>query len=177
MRRFTILGLALVLTAGAALAQAPPMPKPGPEHQRLHYFLGHWKHEGEMKAGPWGAGGKFTSNDHAHMLGNFFVASRSEGNGPMGSFEEMAFLGYDQKHKVYTYDAFASSGEHEHSTGTVSGKTWTWTADSEMGGKMIKGRYIIEEVSPTSYTYHLDTSPDGGKTWTTMMEGKGTKVK
>ena len=95
----------------------------------------------------------------------------------MGAVTEMAFIGYDPKMKVYTYDAFASNGEHEHSTGTVSGGTWTWNADTDAGGKTIKGRYIMEESSPTSYSYHLDTSMDDGKTWATMMQGKATKVK
>ena len=160
MRTFRITGLlmALAFTAGTALAQAPPMPKAGPEHQRLHYFLGEWKNEGEMKPGPWGPGGKFTSTDDARMLGDFFVATKTEGTGPMGPMKGMSFLGYDSKQKVYTYDAFSSTGEHEESTGSVSGKTWTWTADSEMGGKMIKGRFIINQESPTAYNYHFDTS-------------------
>ena len=36
-----------------AAAQGQQPPKPGPEHQRLAYFVGKWKAEGEMKPGPW----------------------------------------------------------------------------------------------------------------------------
>ena len=51
---------AIMLSAMVAAAQNPPMPKPGPEVDKLKYFLGNWKEEGEMKPGPMGPGGKFT---------------------------------------------------------------------------------------------------------------------
>jgi hypothetical protein len=159
-------------------AQAPPpMPKPGAEQQRLRYFVGNWKSEGEMKPGPYGPGGKFSSMDEAHMLGDFYVVTNSKGTGPMGPMTEVAILGYDAKQKAYTYDAFNSMGEHERSTGHVSGKTWTWTSEEEMGGKVMKGKFVLNEVSATSYTFKFDMSTDNGKTWANMMEGKSTKVK
>jgi hypothetical protein len=167
-----------VVVANVALAQGPPpMPKAGPEQQRLHYFVGQWKHEGEMKASPWGPAGKFTSTEDAHMLGDFFVVMHSKGTGPMGAMTEEAIIGYDAKEKAYTYDDFTSMGQHEKSTGHVSGKTWTWTSDEEMGGKIVKGKFVLNEVSATSYTYKFDMSTDNGKTWANMMEGKATKAK
>ncbi len=173
-----VVGLIAVMVANVALAQGPPpMPKAGPEQQRLHYFVGNWKSEGEMKPGPYGPGGKFSSMDEAHMLGDFFLVTHSKGTGPMGPMTEEATMGYDAKQKAYTYDAFNSMGEHERSTGHVSGKTWTWTSDEEMGGKVMKTKFVLNEVSPTSYTYKLDTSSDNGKTWANMFEGKATKVK
>jgi hypothetical protein len=45
-----------------------------------------------------------------------------------------------------------------------------------MGGKKVKGRFTLKEVSPTSYTFTFDTSTDSGA-WTKVMEGKATKVK
>jgi hypothetical protein len=173
-----VVGLMAVVVANVALAQGPPpMPKAGPEQQRLHYFVGQWKHEGEMKASPWGPAGKFTSTEDVHMLGDFWVVLRSKGTGPMGAMEELAAIGYDAKQKAYTYDDFTSMGQHEKSTGHVSGKTWTWTSDEEMGGKIVKGKFVLNEVSATSYTYKFDMSTDNGKTWANMMEGKATKAK
>ena len=166
----------LVLVSGCLMAQAPPLPKPTTEHERLHYFVGEWKNEGSMKAGPWGAGGKFAGTDHNKMLGDFFLVIHSAGTGPMGTMNELAVLGFDPKEKVYTYRDYSSMGMEETSKGTVSGKTWTWFSEEEMGGKKVKGRFILTEVSPTSYTYTYDTSADGGG-WSNMMEGKATKVK
>jgi hypothetical protein len=166
----------LFLFGGLVVAQAPPTPKPTPEHQRLRYFLGEWKSEGTMKASPWGPGGKFTSTDRNTTLGDFFVVLHSEGTSPMGAMKEVAVMGYDAKEKVYTYDGFSNMGEHDVSKGTISGNTWTWLSEQEMGGKKIKGRFILKEVSPTSYTFSYDMSTDGGA-WTNVMEGKATKVK
>ena len=173
-----VVGLMAVMVANVALAQGPPPPpKPGPEQQRLHYFVGNWKNEGDMKAGPFGPAGKFTSTDEAKMLGDFFLVTHSKGTGPMGPMTEEAIIGYDAKQKAYTYDAFNSMGQHEKSTGHVSGKTWTWTSDEDMGGKVMKMKFVLNEVSAISYTYKLDMSTDNGKTWANMFEGKATKVK
>jgi hypothetical protein len=169
--------MALVVT-NIALAQAPPpAPKAGPEQQRLHYFVGQWKSEGETKAGPFGPAGKFSSMDEAHMLGDFYLVTHSKGTGPMGPGTEESIIGYDAKQKAYTYDDFSSMGQHVKASGQVSGKTWTWTSDEEMEGKVMKTRFVLNEVSATSYTYKLDTSTDNGKTWANMLEGKATKVK
>jgi hypothetical protein len=171
-------GLMAVITANVALAQAPPpMPKAGAEQQRLHYFAGNWKSEGEMKPGPFGPGGKFSSMDEAHMLGDFYVVTNSKGTGPMGPVTEVAIIGYDAKQKAYTYDDFNTIGQHEKATGNPSGKVWTWTSNEEFGGKKMLGKFVLTEVSATSYTFKFDTSTDNGKTWTNMMEGKSTKVK
>lgn len=44
-----------------------------------------------------------------------------------------------------------------------------------MGGKKIKGRYTMQEVSPTSYTFKWEMQDAEGK-WNTMMQGKATKT-
>ena len=91
-----VVGLMAVVVANAALAQAPPpMPKPGPEQQRLRFFAGQWKHEGDMKPGPFGPAGKFSSSEDAQMLGDFFLVLHSKGTSPMGAMTEETILGYD----------------------------------------------------------------------------------
>ena len=173
-----VLGLMAVMVANVALAQGPPpMPKAGAEQQRLHYFVGNWKNEGEMKASPFGPAGKFSSTDEAHMLGDFYLVTHSKGTGPMGAITEVAIIGYDAKQKAYTYDDFNTMGQHERSTGNPSGKIWTWTSNEEFGGKKMMGKFVLNEVSPTSYTYKFDMSTDNGKTWEHIMEGKATKAK
>jgi Protein of unknown function (DUF1579) len=177
MKRLIRLAVLVALAASAVLAQGPPAPKAQPEHQKLKYFVGEWKSEGEMKASPWGPGGKYTSTDHNQMLGDFYLVMHSDGSGPMGPIKEIAVMGYDARAKKYTYEGYTSIGEHDTSLGTISGSTWTWLSpEQEMGGKKMKGRFILKEVSPISYTYTFDSSTDGGA-WTNVMEGKSTKVK
>jgi hypothetical protein len=176
-RKLTVLLSSCFLAAGVATAQEKKMeaPKPGPEHKKLEYFVGDWQSEGEMKAGPWGAGGKMTGSEHCSwMPGGFFVLCHEEGTSPMGNVKGIAVSGYDPVAKAYTWNGFNSMGENENAAGSFDGKTWTYTNESMMGGKMIKGRYTIAASSPTSYDFKLETSEDG-KTWGVMMEGKVTK--
>jgi hypothetical protein len=45
-----------------------------------------------------------------------------------------------------------------------------------MGGQVIKGRYTVKQLSPTSYAFKYEMQPPGAE-WATVMEGKGTKAK
>jgi len=58
----------------------------------------------------------------------------------------------------------------------VQGNTWTWLSEEKMGGKVMKGRYTVNVVSPTSYTFKYEMASDSGE-WNAMMEGKATKSK
>ncbi len=97
------------------------------------------------------------------MPGGFFLGSHSEWKSPKGEGTELAAMGYNSQEKVYTYDAFSSMGEAEHSKGTVAGDIWTWTSDEKMGGKVMKVRFTIKELSPTSYTFKFEMVPEGGE--------------
>ena len=167
--------LGVLLLATAAFAQMD-MPKPGPEHKKLDYFVGNWTSEGDMKPGPMGPGGKMTMYERTEwMEGGFFVVIHSKfTGGGMGSGTGIAFMGYDPQEKLYTYDEFDSNGEAIHSKGTVDGDTWTWTNEMKMGPQTMKARFTMKIVSPTSYTYKFEMSPDGAK-WDLVMDGKDTK--
>jgi hypothetical protein len=94
--------------------------------------------------------------------------------GAIAKGKELSILGYDPDRKVYTYNAFNSMGEAETSTGAVDGDTWTWTSDEHMGVMIMKGRFTMKVLSPTSHTVKFELSQDGTN-WTTAMEGKATK--
>lgn len=168
-------GFLALLAAGSVQAQMAP-PSPAPELKKLDFMTGDWTAEGTINAGPGMPGGKFTQTSHAEWMdGNFFLVEHDNGDyGAMGKAKEMAIFGYDSDRKVYTYHAFSSTGEDEGSTGTVDGDTWTWTGDMKMDGAMMKGRYTMKVLSPTSYTMKYEISQDGTN-WVTAMEGKATK--
>jgi hypothetical protein len=179
MKRASTISLAVLLFAALALtAQNPPqMPKPGPEQKNLGYFVGDWKTTGDMKPGPMGPGGKFTGTEHIQwMPGGFFLVAHSQGSSAMGKESSLAVYGYDREKKVYTYDQFNSMGENVHATGTFDGKVWSWTSEMTMDGRPMKGRFILTETSPISYTFKFDMSQDGGTNWTPVMDGGGTKA-
>jgi uncharacterized protein DUF1579 len=170
-------GCALFVWAGAALAQPGGMPKPGPEVKKLGYFVGTWNTEGDMKASPFGPGGKITSTDHIEWLpGNFFIVAHSQGKGPVGPLQQLFVMGYNAEDKLYTYDGFDNMGMHDSSKGTLTGDTWVYGNESKVQGKTIKGRFTMKQVSASLYTFKFEMSGDGAK-WDLIMEGKSTKTK
>ena len=177
MTRWSGLFLAGLLFSAALFAQMGPQ-KPGPEHQKLNYFVGNWTSEGDMKPGPMGPGGKFTESGHGDWMdGGFFLVIHSDfKGGAAGNATGIAYMGYDPQEKVYTYDAFNSMGEAVHARGTIDGDTWNWTNDMKMGPQTMKARYTMKILAPDAYTFRFEMSPDGAK-WDTVMEGKATKSK
>jgi hypothetical protein len=181
MRRILLLVVCVssFAVAGLVVAQMPEgAPKPGAEHQKLAYFAGTWASEGEIKDNPIMPAGKATSKDRCEWFeGKFAIVCHSEGKGPMGPMKGIGILSYNAEENVYTYYGVDNSGMSMTTVprGSVQGDTWTYTDESMMGGKKIKSRYVIKELSPTAYTYKWELQGDGGQ-WMTVMEGKSTKT-
>jgi hypothetical protein len=169
----------LALSAGVAFAQAPAgeMPKPGPEHKKLGYFVGKWTTEGEVKANPFMPSGKMTSHDTCEWFeGGFSVVCKSEGMTPWGPQKGLGVMGYSPEEKKYTYFGIDNGPMAMTSIplGTVDGKTWTYEDAAKMGGKVVHSRYVITEQSPTAYTFSYQMQGEDGA-WMTLMEGRTTK--
>jgi hypothetical protein len=168
----------LFVAEGVISGQAPPMPKPGPEHQKLAVFVGNWTFAGEMKGGPMGPGGKMTGTDRVQwMPGNFVVERRFEGKGPMGQVSGLEVMTYDSSKKAYTYNFFDSMGSLGAGTMTVSGDRWTFTGVSSMGGKPMQERCnLVFSAGSTTLKITCEVSGDG-KSWSPIFEGVATKSK
>ncbi len=166
-----------LLLAPAALAEAPKAPKPGPEHQRLGYFVGKWKTEGTVAENPYMPGGKMSSTDDCQWFeGKFAVVCRSQGKGPSGPTRGLGIMGYSAAEKAYVYYGIENNPMTMTTVprGTVEGDTWTYSDESKMGDKVVKSRYVIKEVDKKSYTFKYEMQgPDGQ--WKTVVEGKSTR--
>ncbi|HEY6106384.1 MAG TPA: DUF1579 family protein, partial [Anaeromyxobacteraceae bacterium] len=93
--------LSLIL-APAARAEARKAPKPGPEHERLGYFVGKWKGEGTIAENPFMPTGKFSATDTCEWFeGKFAVVCKSQGKGPSGPTRGLGIMGYSAAEKVY----------------------------------------------------------------------------
>ena len=176
MRRFAVVVALVSISVGAAIAQKPEMPKPGPEHQRLGAFVGNWTFEGEMKPGPMGPGGKLTGTDRVEWTpGNFFLQRSFQGKSPMGEIQGMEVFGYDGAKKIYTFNSFDSLGMMGSGTMTVKGNTWTATGTSTIGTATMRDRCTLEfGAGGSTLTVKCETSADG-KAWNPTVEGKATK--
>ena len=173
----TFVVVAIVAAASSTvLTQAPPM-KPGPEHKRIAYFAGQWTFQGEAKASPLGPGGKISMSESCEWFaGGFQLVCRTKGTGPRGAATGQAVMSYDAGRKAYTYFAMSSLGDNIFVRGQVDGKVWTWLDESTVDGKPMKVRATVTEESPTSYSFKLEISFDGGP-MTVLEEGKATKGK
>lgn len=161
-----------------AYGQQPQTMEPGSEHQRLGYFVGTWHTVGEAKPSEMGPGGKMTFTERCEWFeGRFAVVCHSEGQSPMGPGKSMGILSYSPQEKAYTYYGVDSSGMTMTSVphGAVKGDTWTYDDEGMMGGKKVKSRVTIKEVSPTSYTFKMETLGPDGK-WVEVMESTSTKT-
>ena len=182
-KRLKVVGVCCVMSAvfgvQMAAAQAPAAPKPGPEHQRLGYFVGKWTTEGDVKASPFGPAGKVTSNDTCEWFeGRFAVVCHGDGKNPAGPTKSVGILSYSTEEKVYTYYGIDNTPMTMATVprGTVQGATWTYTDEGVMGGKKVKTRVTIKELSPSAYTFTMEMQGPDGK-FAPMMEAKSTKVK
>lgn len=172
-------GLILAQTQ-VALGESPPsqQPKPGPEVQKLAYYLGTWRGEGEAKPGPFGPGGKLSSTTTCEWFaGGFHLVCRGEEHGPTGKRTFLNIRGYDEKTKGYTEYSISDLGESEHNTGgIIVGNQRSFVFDMDMEGKPTKLRYVEVQESPTLFTYRAEASVDRGP-WTAIAEGKVTKAR
>ena len=175
--RLAHLSFALVCLSVSLAAQAPPA-KPGPEHEKLGYFVGKWNSEGELKPSPFGPGGKMTMTETCTWFeGKFVVVCHSEGKGPMGPVKGLAIMGYSNEDKTYTYYGADSMGMTSSTVprGALQDGTWTYTDEATMGGQKVKSRFTMKVQSPTAYTFSWETQGPDGK-WMSVMEGKANKA-
>jgi hypothetical protein len=173
--------LGSLLTILSQLTLAPPAiaqeSKPGPEVQKLAYYLGTWRGAGETKGGPFGPAGKLSSTTSCEWFaGGFQLVCRGEESGPTGTRKFLNIRAYDQKTQSYTEFSISSRGESEYNTGgSIVGneRTFTWT--DVMNGEPIQLRYTEVQKSPTLFSYQAEAAIEGGA-WQVIAEGNLEKV-
>ena len=176
MKKLLVVVIVLAF-AVPCLAQTAQPPKPGPEVQKLGYFIGTWKMEGERKATSTRPATKFSDTDTCEWFaGGFHVVCRGEGIGPEGTVALLRILAYDAAIKAYTVYSISSQGDSMSAKGSLTASTWTWPREGKVAGKPAKFRLTQVQELPTAYTSKAEYSVAGGP-WTVVMEGKSTKVR
>jgi hypothetical protein len=175
MHRFFVACVGLAALTAGLQAQAPPAPKPGPEHANLARFVGTWKMEGKMNPGPMGPGGLFSGTETCRLFeGGFHVVCDTSGSGAMGQMKGHMILTWDPTAKKYRHFAINNTPVAEAAEGTYSNMVWTFKSQMKEAGKTLYSTFTITETSPTSHAFDWKLSDDGKK-WATVMEGKATK--
>ena len=170
----------VLLSSGPAVlaAEAGDVLRPGPEHEKLGFFVGKWKSEGEVMENPIMPGGSFTAEDDCRWFeGKFAVVCDSEGKGPTGKMKALGIMTFSAEDQAYIYYGLDNSGMAMSSLpkGTVQGETWTYHDESSIGGVTVKSRYVIDQLSPKSYSFKWEMLGEDGS-WQTVMKGKATRT-
>ena len=137
------------------------MPKPAPEIERLGGMLyGRWdteeKHEpSEML--PQGGAGKGLETVRPGP-GGLSLISEYKSEGPMGIFSGVGITTWNPAEKAYHIHWTDNSGPGVFVlTGKWEGKDLVFTASDMMAGKKIYARHAFTEITPTTFTYTIDT--------------------
>lgn len=169
----------MLLGVGCTLAaQEPaPAPKPGPEHEKLAYYVGKWLAEGDIKASAFGPAGKFTYTETCEWLsGKFAILCKEDGNMMGGEFHSLSIMSYDAAQKTYMYFQTNNWGENEYYLGSENAGTWTWNHEGQVNSQAFRTRFVLKQVSPNDASFNFamaaGTAPLG-----VIMEGKQTRVK
>jgi Protein of unknown function (DUF1579) len=167
-----MLGILVPIAAQVTSAHALQKPQPGPEHQRLEFFVGRWQVEAEDESG-----GKFKAlNTCEWFEGHFQVICRSDVTSPDGSSKELEVLTYDAGSAAYTSYNIGSFGQSAFATGKLEGKTWQWRGEPPTKGKKTRLDFSWTETSADSYTFKVLVSVEGGPP-KTVIQGKATRMK
>jgi len=175
---FSLIVALLLGFVGILRAQdAGGLPKPGPEHEKMAYFVGKWTSDGDLKPSPYGPGGKFTFTETCEWLdGKFAILCRSEGQMVGMTVKGLSVMSYDSGERNYIYFESNSMGENTFSHGTVDGDTWTWTSESKMNGQMMHSRFTLKRLTDDSASYKFEMA-SGSEPFAVLMEGKQSRQK
>jgi len=164
--------LALVLPAAAGQAQEA---KPGPEHEKLGFWIGEWKIEAEAKPNPLFPEGAYHATMTAEWFeGGFQVLCRYDWTGALGPYAELNVMGYDQvKGQYFAYGIDGLGGNLEF-FGPLDENVFTYLAEFEAEGTQVAFRWTVTDVSPGVITWTSEISIDGGE-WILAGEAKATR--
>ena len=158
----------LALTQAASQASPPGPPAPGPEVQRLGFWVGLWHYESASASG---------TLTYEWMTGGFSVIGREEGTDRVGKYAHLRIMTFDPAERVYTFYAVNNRGPGGSLAKiTLAGNTWHGEWQVTVGGKPAAFRGDLVAVTPSLVTWKVERSLGGGP-WTQITDGKYTRVK
>lgn len=152
---FALVSVVVVGMSSPAAAQAPPMPKPGPEHEVLKMDVGTWDAEVEAMQGP-GAPPAKSKGVEVSTLGCGGLCLITDFKGeimPGVSFQGHGLTVWDAHAKKYRgswSDSTSMGLMVGESTWDAAAKKATGTMEGpDMTGQVVKMRSVVEYPSPT----------------------------
>lgn len=160
---------AMALVILFAVQQAPPMPKPGPEHKLLTQDAGTWDAVVEM-AEP-GKPPTTSKGVEVNTVGCGGLCLITSFKGDMGgmAFEGSGVTTWDPKKKKYVgswTDSMSTGLSIAESTYDAAKKTFTgWMEGPDMTGNIMKARSVTQMTAANTRVFTLyGPGPDGKET-------------
>ena|SRR5687767_3633247 len=159
---------ALPLVLALSLAQAPPSPKPGPEHKILAADVGTWDGIVEMMGEP-GQPPMKGKGVEVNTLGcnGLCLITDFKSQSAMGPFHGHGVTTWDASKKKYTgswMDSMSTGMSVAEATYDAKAKRWSGTMEGPDGsGTMTKLRSVTEMPNPTTRVFTLYAPGPGGK--------------
>ncbi len=175
--------------AKPAGAGAMPMPKPSPEMTKLIKTLaGTWNTSEKMEPSEFAPQGG-TSKGRAVLRpgpGGLSLVEDYQSEGSTGKFRGHGVFWWDDKAKAYTgiwCDNMTPKGCDNAGTSKWEGEQLVGHMEGEMMGKKTTMKGVYSNITPTSFTFTMDSSMDGSPMKRTMTieytkaEGKAAEAK
>jgi Protein of unknown function (DUF1579) len=177
MRRLVLLVAVVCALAGGVRGQDQSAP-PEPAYQRLAYFVGMWKGEGEQKStSGGGSDAKFVGTmSCGNFAGGFHVVCNLEGSMGGKAYREMATFGYDAEAKAYTWYDIDNTGMNGLAHGSLENGSWAFVFEMKAGGKPMRVRVVLAEKSPDSFENTAQVSFDS-RPWEAMLRATFNRTK
>ena len=171
------IAVAVLVSAASMARAADKAPKPGPEVEKLGFFVGKWKTTGELKESPFMPAGKYTEKASCEWFsGKFSVICRIKGKGPMGTWRGSGSWATAPRRRPTSTTASTTPRWPGPASrrGTFADGVWTYDDESRMGGQMVKSRYVMKQNGKKAYTSTWSVLGADGK-WQTVMEATSTR--
>jgi hypothetical protein len=160
-------GLVLMMPAAVALAQMPPAPKPGPEHEFLKRDVGVWDATVEMQGPPGTPPAVSKGTETVGMaVGGLWQTTQFKGDLMGQVFEGQGIMGYDPAKKKYVgswVDSMSSGLSLVEGTYDAAKNVFTGTMEGPgPTGDIVKMKQVVEwkDADTRVFTMHMPL-PDG----------------
>jgi hypothetical protein len=149
-----------------AIEQKPML---GPDHERLHVFVGRWRAEGRTDAaGPVASENMTHQHTYEWLPGGFHLLHRWEGHIGQHESKGVEIIGYDPSADTYEVHFFDSDGWARIYHARVHERAWTFSGTRE------RCSIMFAEDGNTMRT-HWDQSQDG-VTWRPLCNIEATRA-
>jgi hypothetical protein len=168
MRALTATALAATLVASAATAQTTPTYGcDTPESRRYDFWVGEWElaHSGTKSA-----------NHITKALDGCVIVEQFTG-APGTKLDGTSVSTFDRATKRWRQTWVDNTGAYLDFTGGTDNGDPTFEREFVRDGKAIRQRMVFRNITPASLKWLWQSSPDGGKTWSTQWEIDYKRVK